>query len=137
VFLARFLPVPQLPQRLPAPGAGHPGRDDRAGDPEAAGRVVLPVVREHRRRAERALASVVAARYLLGVLTRRVGKLAVSLGEPPGPITSDVPRSRPIVEKSVSAGQMIQEPSPAGGSLTAVSEVLLDKCVHCRCLSRS
>ena len=25
VFMARFLPVPQLPQRLPAPGAGHPG----------------------------------------------------------------------------------------------------------------
>ena len=100
VFMARFLPVPQLPQRLPAPGAGHPGRDDRAGDPEAAGRVVLPVVREHRRRAERALASVVAARYLLGVLTRRAGKLAVSLGEPPVPITSYVPRSRPITEKS-------------------------------------
>ena len=125
---------------------------------------------EHLRRAERALASVVAARYLLGVLTRRVGKLAVSLGEPPGPITSnvprsrpiteksegghgrppgpitsnvprsrpiteksegghgrppgpitsDVPRSRPITEKSFSAGQMIQEPSPASGSLTAV-----------------
>ena len=41
-------------------------------------------------------------------------------GKPPGPITSDVPRSRPIVEKSVSAGQMIREPSPASGSLTAV-----------------
>jgi site-specific DNA recombinase len=32
----------ELPQRVPAPGVGHPGRDDRAGDPEAAGRVVLP-----------------------------------------------------------------------------------------------
>ena len=28
----------ELPQRVPAPGVGHPGRDDRAGDPQAAGR---------------------------------------------------------------------------------------------------
>ena len=35
---------------------------------------------EHRRRAERALASVVATSYLLGVSTRRVEKLAASLG---------------------------------------------------------
>ena len=34
----------ELPQRVPAPGVGHPGRDDRAGDPEAAARVVLPGV---------------------------------------------------------------------------------------------
>ena len=54
--------------------------DGRAGDPEAAGRVVLPVVREHRRRAERALASVVATSYLPGVSTRRVEKLAASPG---------------------------------------------------------
>ena len=132
--------MPQLPQRLPAPGAGHPGRDDRAADPEAAGRVVPSRRSRAPPRAERALAWVVAARYLLGALTRRAGKLAVSLGRPPGPITSDVPRSRPMVEKSeegngrppgpitsdvprsrpmveksVSAGQMIQEPSPAGG----------------------
>jgi len=38
------------------------------------------VVREHRRRAEAALASVVATSYLLGVSTRRVEKLAASLG---------------------------------------------------------
>jgi len=34
----------ELAQRLPAPGVGHPGRDDRAGDPEAAGGHVLPGV---------------------------------------------------------------------------------------------
>ena len=32
----------ELPQRLPAPGVGHPGRDDRAGDPQAPPGVVLP-----------------------------------------------------------------------------------------------
>src|SRR4029079_7671935 len=39
-----------------------------------------PACVEHRRRAERALASVVATSYLLGVSTRRVEKLAASLG---------------------------------------------------------
>src|SRR5258706_6642634 len=39
-----------------------------------------PAFLEHRRRAERALASVVATSYLLGVSTRRGGKL----GGPPG-----------------------------------------------------
>jgi putative transposase len=40
----------------------------------------FPGFLEHRRRAERALASVVATSYLLGVSTRRVEKLAASLG---------------------------------------------------------
>jgi putative transposase len=40
----------------------------------------FPAFLEHRRRAERALASVVAMSYLLGVSTRRVEKLAASLG---------------------------------------------------------
>jgi putative transposase len=40
----------------------------------------FPEFLEHRRRAERALASVVATSYLLGVSTRRVEKLAASLG---------------------------------------------------------
>ena len=60
-------------------------RDTRAGTIELA----IPKLRqgsyfpgflEHRRRAERALASVVATSYLLGVSTRRVEKLAASLG---------------------------------------------------------
>ena len=34
----------EFPQRLPAPGVGHPGRDRRAGDPEAAPGDVLPGV---------------------------------------------------------------------------------------------
>ena len=42
---------------------------------------------ERRRRAERALASVVATSYLLGVSTRRVEKLAASLGVD-GPVAS-------------------------------------------------
>jgi transposase-like protein len=59
--------------------------DTRAGTVELA----IPKLRqgsyfpgflEHRRRAERALASVVATSYLLGVSTRRVEKLAESLG---------------------------------------------------------
>ena len=40
----------------------------------------FPAFLEHRRRAERALASVVATSYLLGVSARRVEKLAASLG---------------------------------------------------------
>ncbi len=60
-------------------------RDTRAGTIELA----IPKLRqgsyfpgflEHRRRAERALASVVATSYLLGVSTRRVEKLAASPG---------------------------------------------------------
>jgi transposase-like protein len=60
-------------------------RDTRAGTVELA----IPKLRhgsyfpsflEHRRRAERALASVVATSYLLGVSARRVEKLAASLG---------------------------------------------------------
>jgi transposase-like protein len=59
--------------------------DTRAGTIELA----IPKLRHgtcypefpgHRRRAERALASVVATSYLLGVSTRRVEKLAASLG---------------------------------------------------------
>ena len=59
--------------------------DTRAGTVELAIRSsapgsYFPGFLEHRRRAERALASVVATSYLLGVSTRRVEKLAASLG---------------------------------------------------------
>ena len=47
---------------------GHPGQDDRAGDPEAAGRVVLPVVPGASPPGRAALAAVVATWYLLGVV---------------------------------------------------------------------
>ena len=67
--------------RVPAPGV-----DTRAGTVELA----VPKLRqgtyhpdwllERRRRAERALATVVATSYLLGVSTRRMEKLAQSLG---------------------------------------------------------
>jgi transposase-like protein len=48
--------------------------------PELRAGSYFPGFLEHRRRAERALASVVATSYLLGVSTRRVEKLAASLG---------------------------------------------------------
>jgi putative transposase len=58
--------------------------DTRAGTVELAIPTLrqgsyFPAFLEHRRRAERALASVVATSYLLGVPARRVEKLAVSL----------------------------------------------------------
>ena len=59
--------------------------DTRAGTVELAipklrAGSYFPAFLEHRRRAERALASVVATSCLLGVSTRRVEKLAASLG---------------------------------------------------------
>jgi putative transposase len=61
------------------------GWDTRAGTielaiPKLREGSYFPAFLEHRRRAERALASVVAMSYLLGVSTRRVEKLAASLG---------------------------------------------------------
>ena len=50
------------------------------GIPKLRSGSYFPSFLEHRRRAERALASVVATSYLLGVSTRRVEKLAASLG---------------------------------------------------------
>src|SRR5512135_891099 len=59
--------------------------DTRAGTielaiPKLRSGSYFPAFLEHRRRAGRALASVVATSYLLGVSTRRVEKLAESLG---------------------------------------------------------
>jgi len=59
--------------------------DTRAGTielaiPKLRAGSYYPEFLEHRRRAERALASVVATSYLLGVSTRRVEKLGASLG---------------------------------------------------------
>ena len=71
----------ELPQRLPAPRAGHPGRHDRRRDPQAAERSYFPEwLLERRKRAEAALISVVATCYLLGVSTRRMDKLVQTLG---------------------------------------------------------
>jgi putative transposase len=74
------------PQRVNSRNGYRPREwDTRAGTIELA----IPRLREgsyfpefltHRRRAERALASVVATSYLLGVSTRRVEKLAETLG---------------------------------------------------------
>jgi putative transposase len=59
--------------------------DTRAGTVELAipklrHGTCFPSFLEHRRRAERALASVIATSYLLGVSTRRVEKLAAAMG---------------------------------------------------------
>jgi len=66
-------------------GYRHREWDTRAGTVELAiprlrQGSYFPAFLEHRRRAEKALASVVATSYLLGVSTRRVEKLAASLG---------------------------------------------------------
>jgi putative transposase len=68
----------ELPQRLPAAGAVP--RASGLAIPKLRQGSYFPGFLEHRRRAERALASVVATSYLLGVSTRRVEKLAASLG---------------------------------------------------------
>ena len=70
----------ELPERVRAAGVGHAGGDRRVGDPKLRAGSYFPPFLEHRRRAERAPASVVATSYLLGVSTRRVEKLAASLG---------------------------------------------------------
>src|SRR5690242_14024748 len=73
------------PDRVTRNGYRRRERDTRAGTVELAipklrSGSYFPSFLEHRRRAERALASVVATSYLLGVSTRRVEKLAASLG---------------------------------------------------------
>ncbi len=75
-------PRPDEPsQRLPVAGVGHPGRHDRAGDPEAAGGSLLPrLVARATQTGRTALISVVATSYLLGVSTRRMEKLVEQLG---------------------------------------------------------
>jgi transposase-like protein len=74
------------PQRVNSRNGYRPREwDTRAGTVELAVPKLrhgsyFPSFLEHRRRSERALASVVATSYLLGVSTRRVEKLAASLG---------------------------------------------------------
>ena len=72
----------QPPQRLPAPRLRHPRRHHGRGDPQAArpGSYFPEWLLERRKRAERALTTVVATCYLLGVSTRRMDKLVQSLG---------------------------------------------------------
>jgi putative transposase len=74
------------PQRVNSRNGCRPREwDTRAGTVELAvpklrHRSYFPSFLEHRRRAGRALASVVATSYLLGVPARRAEKLAASLG---------------------------------------------------------
>ena len=72
----------QPAQRVPGPGVRHPGRHPGPGGPEAArqGTYFPEWLLERRKRAERALTSVVATCYLLGVSTRRMDKLVQTLG---------------------------------------------------------
>ena len=75
----------QLPQRLPAPGLRHPGRHAWTSRSRscATGSYFPDWLLERRRRAERALTTVVATCYLLGVSTRRMEKLVETLGHHP------------------------------------------------------
>ena len=71
----------QLPQRLPAPRLRHPGRHVDVAIPKLRSGSYFPDwLLERRRRAERALTTVVATCYLLGVSTRRMEKLVETLG---------------------------------------------------------
>ena len=71
----------QSAQRLPATPIRHPHRHIGSGDPQAAARLLFPDwLLERRKRAERALTTVVATCYLLGVSTRRMDKLVETLG---------------------------------------------------------
>src|ERR1700760_996512 len=84
--------------------------DTRAGTielaiPKLRAGSYFPAFLEHRRRAERALASVVATSYLLGVSTRRVEKLAASpgvagLAKAPGAAVGAGPGGRPHRERA-------------------------------------
>ena len=68
------------PQRVSAAAVGDAGGRDRARDPEAAARQLLPVFLEPRRRREQALVSVVQEAYVAGVSTRKVDQVVESLG---------------------------------------------------------
>ena len=71
----------QPAQRLPGPRLRHPGRHPGPGGPQAPPGTYFPEwLLERRKRAERALTSVVATCYLLGVSTRRMDKLVQSPG---------------------------------------------------------
>jgi hypothetical protein len=59
-----------LAHRLPDPGTGHAGRQVKLATPKLRHGSYFPSFPEHRRRAERALAPVVATSYLPGISTR-------------------------------------------------------------------
>ena len=73
------------PQRVPAAGLGHPGREHRAWRSRSCGRA--PTSRTGCWSAaaapRRPLVTVVATSYLLGVSTRRMEKLVETLGHHP------------------------------------------------------
>ncbi|BBX83728.1 transposase [Mycolicibacterium aubagnense] len=69
------------PQRLPTPSIRHPCRDLDLAIPKLRQGSYFPDwLLERRKRAERALTTVVATCYLLGVSTRRMDKLVETLG---------------------------------------------------------
>ncbi len=70
----------RLAQRLPRPGLGDPGRDDRAAHPQAAERLVLSEFPQPRRMAEKALSAVIQEAYVQGVSTRSVDDLVRAMG---------------------------------------------------------
>ena len=70
-----------MPRGVPSGSGRHPGRHYGARDPKLRSGSYFPDwLLEHRKRAERALTTVVATCYLLGVSTRRMEKLVETLG---------------------------------------------------------
>ena len=69
------------PVTVTGPGVGHPRRDHGSSDPKLRSGSCYPDwLLERRRQAERALTTVVARCYLLGISTRRMEKLVDTLG---------------------------------------------------------
>ena len=74
-------PAADATQWWPKSRAGHPGGHDRCSAPEvAAGAYFLECLLERRNRAEAALTTVVADRYVAWFSTRRMDKLVKTLG---------------------------------------------------------
>ena len=71
----------QLPQRVPAPALRHPRRNIDLAIPKLRSGSYFPDwLFERRKRAEKALTTVVATCYLLGGSTRRMDRLVETLG---------------------------------------------------------
>ena len=89
----------QLPQRVPASPIRHQDRFIGFGDPQLRHGSYFPDwLLERRKRAERALTTVVATCYLLGVSTRRMDKLVATLGIT-GLSKSQVSRPAPVAHR--------------------------------------
>ncbi len=87
---------------VPDASVGHPGRNDRAQDPESDRGRLLPSLLEPRRRAEKALHAVVVEAYVKGVSTRKVDDLVRAPGID-GISRSEVSRICKVLDEEVKA----------------------------------